>query len=138
VQFDPQNILVIDFGQLGDVVLSLPALRALRNRFPHARITVAVGKPGAEIIKLSGYSDALLEVDRVALRDGNRLVSIARIIKPWAGCAVVSLILSIFTACPRQTYGLSFGCTLSPLLASPRRSLDYLSNFAQPAGRGKE
>ena len=30
--FDPRNILVIDFGQLGDVVLSLPALQAIRKR----------------------------------------------------------------------------------------------------------
>ncbi len=81
MQFDPRNILVIDFGQLGDVVLSLPALRGLRERFPNARITVAVGKPGAEVISLSGYSDATLEVDRVALRDGPKLVSAARILK---------------------------------------------------------
>ena len=79
--FDPRNILVIDFGQLGDVVLSLPALRAIRERFPHARITIAVGKPGGEIVKLSGYADDVLEVDRVALRDGNKLVSIGRIFK---------------------------------------------------------
>jgi ADP-heptose:LPS heptosyltransferase len=31
VTFDPRNILVIDFGQLGDVVMSLPALRAVRE-----------------------------------------------------------------------------------------------------------
>lgn len=33
---DPLNILVIDFGQLGDVVLSLPALKAISDRFPYA------------------------------------------------------------------------------------------------------
>ena len=64
--FEPRNILVIDFGQLGDVVLSLPALRAIRERFPQARITVAVGKPGGEIVKLSGYANGVLQVDRVA------------------------------------------------------------------------
>ena len=81
MSFDPSNILVIDFGQLGDVVLSLPALRAIRQRFPKARITVAVGKPGAEIVNLSGYADSTLVVDRVALRDGVKLVSIGRLIK---------------------------------------------------------
>ena len=79
--FDPRNILVIDFGQLGDVVLSLPALRAIRERFPHARITIAVGKPGGEIIRLAGYADDVLEVDRVALRDGVKLVSIGKIFR---------------------------------------------------------
>jgi ADP-heptose:LPS heptosyltransferase len=81
VQFDPRNILVINFGQLGDVVLSLPALRAIRRRFPEARITIAVGKPAGEIVKLSGYADETLEVDRVALRDGVKLLSIGKIFK---------------------------------------------------------
>ena len=40
--FNPRNILIIDFGQLGDVVMSLPALRAIRDQFPHARLTIAV------------------------------------------------------------------------------------------------
>lgn len=65
--FDPRNILVIDFGQLGDVVLSLPALLAIRRRFPEAKITVALGKPGADLVNLSGHADATLVVDRVAL-----------------------------------------------------------------------
>ena len=77
--FNPRNILVIDFGQLGDVVLSLPALRAIREKFPAARITVAVGKPGAEIVGLSGYTDSTIVVDRVSLRDGPTLISIGRI-----------------------------------------------------------
>src|ERR1043166_2829569 len=79
--FDPRNILVIDFGQLGDLVMSLPALRAIRERFPHAQITVAVGKPGKELLSLSGYANEILEVDRVSLRDGPTLISIGRIFK---------------------------------------------------------
>lgn len=77
--FDARNILVIDFGQLGDVVLSLPALRAIRERFPGARITVAVGKPGAALVEFSGYADATIAVDRVALRDGVAPLSLLRI-----------------------------------------------------------
>jgi len=79
VSFDPQNILVIDFGQLGDVVLSLPALRSIRERFPSAHITIAVGKPGAEVINLSGYANDTLVVDRVALRDGFKPLSLLRV-----------------------------------------------------------
>ena len=77
--FNPRNILIIDFGQLGDVVMSLPSLRAVREQFPLARITVAVGKPGGEIINLSGYADATIEVDRVAIRDGSKPLSIVKI-----------------------------------------------------------
>ena len=62
-------------------MLSLPALRAIRQRFPNARITVAVGKPANEVVALSGYADEIFDVDRVGLRDGNTLVSIWRIIQ---------------------------------------------------------
>src|SRR5437868_493556 len=79
VTFNPRNILVIDFGQLGDVVMSLPALRAIREKFPHARLTIAVGKPGAEIVNLSGYANETIEVDRVALRDGFKPLSIFKV-----------------------------------------------------------
>src|ERR1043165_1213869 len=114
----PRNVLVIDFGQLGDVVMSLPALRAIRARFPHARITVAVGKPGGELIRLSGYADDVLEVDRVALRDGSKLISIGRILKFVAQVRkakfdfVIDLhslyetnLLGYFSGAPRRLYG---------------------------------
>lgn len=131
MQFDPRNILVIDFGQLGDVVMSLPALQAIRARFPLARITVAVGKPGKELLSLSGYANEILEVDRVALRDGPTLVSIARIAKLVAQVRrerfdfVIDLhsyyetnILGLLSGAPRRLYA-----------RRPRRSFDFLSNF---------
>jgi ADP-heptose:LPS heptosyltransferase len=131
VQFDPRNILVIDFGQLGDVVMSLPALRAIRERFPRAHITVAVGKPGEELIGLSDYANAVLEVDRVALRDGPTLISIGRIaqlvsrVRKLKFDFVIDLhsyyetnLLGFLSGAPRRLYS-----------RRPNRSLDFLSNF---------
>src|SRR6185503_5210543 len=117
---DPRNILVIDFGQLGDVVLSLPALRAIRERFPHAKITVAIGKPGGEIVRLSGYANDVLEVDRVGLRDGNKLVSIGRIIKFVSDLHSLSEtnLLGFLSGAPRRLYA-----------RRPGRSIDILANF---------
>ncbi|MDQ3820527.1 MAG: D-alanyl-D-alanine carboxypeptidase/D-alanyl-D-alanine-endopeptidase, partial [Acidobacteriota bacterium] len=77
--FDPRNILVIDTGHLAEVVLSLPALQAIRERFPAARITVAVGKAGASVVDLSGHADATVVVDRHALRKGWKPLSIFRV-----------------------------------------------------------
>ncbi len=131
MSFDPQNILVIDFGQLGDVVLSLPALQAIRIRFPQARITVAVGKPGADVVDLSGYVDHTLVVDRVALRDGFKPLSIVRVFKLVRDVRrnrfdfVIDLhslsetnLLGFLSAAPKRLYS-----------RRPTRSLDFLSNF---------
>lgn len=131
MEFDPRNILIIDFGQLGDVVMSLPALRAVRERFPGARITVAVGKSGAAIVNLSGYANSVIAVDRVALRDGAKLVSLARIfrlvvhVRKQEFDFVIDLhslaetnLLGFFSGAPHRLYSRRRG-----------RSLDYLSNF---------
>jgi ADP-heptose:LPS heptosyltransferase len=131
VAFDPRNILVIDFGQLGDVVLSLPALRAIRERFPRARIAIAVGKPAGEIVKLSGYADDVLEVDRVALRDGVKLLSIGRIFK-FVGQvrkAKYDFVIDLHSLSETNLLGFLSGAPKRLYARRPGRSLDYLANF---------
>ena len=64
---DPQSVLVIHFGQLGDVVLGLPALDAIRARFASARLTVLAGTPADQLVRLSGLADEVVGVDRRAL-----------------------------------------------------------------------
>lgn len=78
---DFKNILILNFGQLGDVILSLPALFAIREKFPEAKITVMGGKAVAEIVKFSSFSDEQIIVDRVKLRDSNKVWSIKQIFK---------------------------------------------------------
>jgi len=134
--FDPRNILVIDFGQLGDVVMSLPALRAIREKFPYAKITVAVGKPGKELLNLCGYANEILEVDRVALRDGPTLISIGRIAKFVSQVRKQKFDFVIDLHSYYETNILGFLSGASHRLYSRRenRSLDFLGNFKpQPA-----
>jgi ADP-heptose:LPS heptosyltransferase len=131
VSFNPKKILVIDFGQLGDVVLSLPALRAIRAQFPRAQITIAIGKPGAEVINLSGYGDDTIVVDRVALRDGFKPVSLFRVFELVKDVRrrkfdfVIDLhslsetnLLGFLSGAPKRLYSRRHG-----------RSLEYLANF---------
>lgn len=131
MQFDPRNILVIDFGQLGDVVLSLPALRAIRRRFPNAKITVAVGKPANEVVALSGYANDILEVDRVGLRDGNKLVSILRIAKfvKQVRQAKFDFVIDLHSLSETNLLGYLSGAPHRLYSRRPGRSLDYLANF---------
>lgn len=129
--FDPRNILVIDFGQLGDVVLSLPALRAIRERFPSAKITVAVGKPGADVIDMSGYANATLIVDRVALRDGPKLVSVARIFQFVQKVRRLNFdfVIDLHSLSETNLLGFFSGAPVRLFSRRPGRSLNFLSNF---------
>jgi ADP-heptose:LPS heptosyltransferase len=132
VQFDPRNILVIHFGQLGDVVLGLPALGAIRQRFPNARITVAVGKPANEVVAMSGYADEIFEVDRVGLRDGNTIISIGRIIKfvRRVRQAKFDFVIDLHSLSETNLLGYLSGAPHRLYSRRPGRSLDFLSNFS--------
>jgi len=129
--FDPRNILVIDFGQLGDVVLSLPALGAIRKRFPQARITVAVGKPGADVIALSDFADETLVVDRVALRDGFKPLSVFRVFKlvKEVRAKRFDFVIDLHSLSETNLLGFLSGAPKRLYSRRPGRSLDYLSNF---------
>lgn len=129
--FDPRNILVIDFGQLGDVVLSLPALGAIRKRFPLARITVAVGKPGAEVVSLSGFANETLVVDRVALRDGFKPLSVFRVFKIVKDVRAkkFDFVIDLHSLSETNLLGFLSGAPKRLFSRRPGRSLDYLANF---------
>jgi ADP-heptose:LPS heptosyltransferase len=131
VTFNPRNILVIDFGQLGDVVMSLPALRAVRERFPFARITVTVGRPGAEIIDMSGYADATIEVDRVGLRDGFKPLSVMRIFQVVKDVRhrQFDFVIDLHSFSETNLLGFLSGAPKRLFSRRPGRSLDFLANF---------
>ncbi|MGB7926331.1 MAG: glycosyltransferase family 9 protein [Pyrinomonadaceae bacterium] len=131
MSFNPRNILVIDFGQLGDVVLSLPALRAIREKFPQARITVAVGAASTAVVELSGYSDATLVVDRVALRDGSAPLSILRIVRLVKDVRRLQFdfVIDLHSLSETNLLGYLSGAGQRLYARRPGRSLDFLSSF---------
>src|SRR5262245_27329057 len=46
----PRSILVIQLRRLGDVILTTPALEALKKRYPKAKLDFLVEAPGAEAV----------------------------------------------------------------------------------------
>jgi len=131
MKFDPRNILVIDFGQLGDVVLSLPALSAVRHRFPRARVTVAVGGAASSVVELAGVADEPLPVDRVALRDGPKHLSVWQIGKLVleARRRKFDFVIDLHSLSETNLLGFLSGAPQRLYARRPGRSLDYLSNF---------
>lgn len=65
------NILLIRLKAIGDVIFTLPAVAALREHFPAAKITFLVSKENASLLR--GFRDVneVIALDRPALRSGN-------------------------------------------------------------------
>jgi len=131
VNFNPQNILIINFGQIGDVVLSLPALKAVRAKFPAARITAMVGKAGAEIIEISGFTDEQITVDRVKLRDGNKIESIRKVfsIAKDVRRRRFDFVVDLHSLYETNLLGFLSGAKHRLYANRENRSLDFLANF---------
>lgn len=50
-----KHVLVINLGGIGDILLSIPALKALRKRFPDAEISMLVALRASDILKRLSY-----------------------------------------------------------------------------------
>jgi predicted lipopolysaccharide heptosyltransferase III len=61
---DIHNILLIQLGDIGDVVLSFPCIRALRESFPNATIIVAVREKASELIEDCPWSTGVISVNK--------------------------------------------------------------------------
>ncbi|MEO5762866.1 MAG: glycosyltransferase family 9 protein [Vicinamibacteria bacterium] len=56
----PRDILILRLDRIGDVLMSLPALRALRDAAPKARIRLAVGEWSREIARDAAVDEVLI------------------------------------------------------------------------------
>lgn len=60
---EPRRLLLVRLHGLGDTLMTTPALRALRRRFPHARITMLVGRAASPALADNPHLDRLRVVD---------------------------------------------------------------------------
>jgi lipopolysaccharide heptosyltransferase II len=62
---DPQpNILAVRFSSIGDVLLTTPLLRALRHRYPAARITFLTRQPYAPLLSANPHVTRVIGLTR--------------------------------------------------------------------------
>ena len=59
-----RSILLIQLGDIGDVVLSFPCIRALRENFPHADLVVAVRQKAEELIQDCPWTDGVISINQ--------------------------------------------------------------------------
>jgi lipopolysaccharide heptosyltransferase II len=57
------NILVIKMSSIGDCILSMPSLRAIRSKFKDATVKVLVGLPARDVFKNCPYIDDRIVCD---------------------------------------------------------------------------
>ena len=72
-----KHILIINLGGIGDLLLSTPALKALRDLYPEAEISVLVPAGAYEIMKSLSYIDRIITFDL----EFGRIVSFSNILK---------------------------------------------------------
>lgn len=64
IRSSPRSILLIQLGDIGDVVLSTPCIRALRENYPQATIVVAVRDKAAELLDACPWLDHVVAVTK--------------------------------------------------------------------------
>src|SRR5919198_2967891 len=62
-----ERVLALRPGALGDTLLAVPALRALRRRFPDGRLTLAADGPAARVLEAAGEIDRGMPFDHPSL-----------------------------------------------------------------------
>lgn len=62
---DFKNILLIQTGDIGDVVLTTPSICATKKTFPHAKVSILVRKPFGSLLAADPNLAGVLEAERI-------------------------------------------------------------------------
>lgn len=60
-----RNILLIQLGDIGDVVLTTPTIRAIKAKYPEARVSVLVFKPYGSLLAADPHLHEVVEIARL-------------------------------------------------------------------------
>ena len=83
IPISPKRILLVKTHAIGDTIMITPAMRALRNRFPHAYIVLLTGKLSKEIIDGNPDVDRILSFNESALfnRDLLHIINLIKMVR---------------------------------------------------------
>lgn len=125
--FSPKKILIIQLRQLGDVLLTTPVIKPLKEHFPDAAISFLTEKNAYDILSGNSYLDEIIAIKRKSsLSEQLNIISDIR-------KRGFDLVLD-FMANPRTAY-ISFfsGAKITVAYDTSKRRLLYTAN-AKPAG----
>src|SRR3989338_5632443 len=121
------NILVIKISAMGDVVLVTASLKALRGKYPRAKIYCLVGKESRKVLQNCPYLDGLIIDDTRPKRKGwSRAIRLSHRLRKYRFDKIVDFQnsrkshLLAFLSFPRESYGYDNG-KWSKLLTNPLR-----------------
>lgn len=94
---NPHRILIVKLAAIGDVVMALPLLSALRKKYPHAHITWLCGSQVTPLLKSIPSIDHIIEIDEKRLLAGNFLTKLRALFQIWRTLAgqVFDLVLTL-------------------------------------------
>lgn len=76
------KILLIRLSSLGDIVLTTPAIRAVRAHFPDAYIAMLVAKQSAEILRENPHLNEIITFERLAKnKDTGEMLRVIRLLR---------------------------------------------------------
>ncbi len=77
-----EKILLIRLSSLGDIVLTTPAIRAIRAHFPNAYIAMLVAKQSADVLRQNPNLNEIIQFNRSARdKDTGEMLRILRILR---------------------------------------------------------
>ncbi len=64
---DEKNILVVRLSSLGDVLMTLPAVKAIKDLYPHGHISWLIEGSVADLLSYQGFIDKVIKFPRASL-----------------------------------------------------------------------
>jgi len=117
------SILIIKWSALGDIILSLPALKAIREKFPKAKITLLTSNSGREFLSRYNYVD-----DFIIFKNNKGLESIKEILATSATLRKIHIDLCLDLQNNKKSHIISFFSHASRRIGYKSNKLDFLLN----------
>jgi len=141
-----QKILFMRIDRVGDLVLSLPALRALKQKFPHCELVVLASPSNQSLLLHNPYVDAVLTYDQKnSIRNKLRIIKQLRshrfdlAIDPYLDYELKGALISFLSGANKRLGRASYGREVffnieAPKIKDDQHFVDSTLAILEPLG----